>query len=394
MTPGIAETIEHLAAIERGSASAGEREAAEWIAQAFRDAGLDPVVEEEHVHGGYWWPLGLLNGLALLAAGTSRRGLRRLLAAVSLAALVDDLDHRSRWFRKLALPKRSTLNVTAQTGDPGAQHTVVLVAHHDAAHGGAVFDTTGIEAFAARFPDAFARIKRWPPLMWAVVAAPLFVLLGRRRLGAVFAGGTIAAMADIGTRDVVPGANDNLSAVAVVLELATRRYEGVRVLLVSTGSEESNSEGMQAWGARHFADLDPSRTTFVALDTLGSGHLAIPEAEGFLVPHPYTAEVKDLASRCAAEQGITAWRGLTNSFSSDAQISLHAGFPTMLLGSLNDLKLPANYHKPSDVPSNLDLGCIDDAVVLADAIVRARASVVDRSAATGASADAAGSLTT
>ena len=56
-------------------------------------------------------------------------------------------------------------------------------------------------------------------------------------------------MADIGTRASVPGANDNLSAVGAVIALAERLRDrpvkDVRVLLVSTGSEESFSEGMQ-----------------------------------------------------------------------------------------------------------------------------------------------------
>ena len=64
-----------------------------------------------------------------------------------------------------------------------------------------------------------------------------------------------------GSRAVVPGANDNLSAVGALVGLAAalrdRPVEGARVLLVSTGSEESFSEGMQGFGERHFDDLDP-----------------------------------------------------------------------------------------------------------------------------------------
>ncbi len=53
--------IRHLAAIDRPSASAGEREAAKWIAGRLREAGCAEVrIEEERAHGGYWWPLGLL----------------------------------------------------------------------------------------------------------------------------------------------------------------------------------------------------------------------------------------------------------------------------------------------------------------------------------------------
>ncbi len=67
-------------------------------------------------------------------------------------------------------------------------------------------------------------------------------------------------MANIGASRVVPGANDNLSAVAVVVALAHSLREkppnGVRVLLLSTGSEESFMEGMQGFAKRHFPALD------------------------------------------------------------------------------------------------------------------------------------------
>src|SRR4051812_1844898 len=105
--------IEELSAIERPSASEGEREAAEWIAGRFRDAGLETTIERERAHGGFWWPIGLLNAIALVGA----RLRSRLLALGALALLFDDLDHRRRAFRRL-LPKRPTWNVTGVTGDP------------------------------------------------------------------------------------------------------------------------------------------------------------------------------------------------------------------------------------------------------------------------------------
>ncbi|HEX8073517.1 MAG TPA: hypothetical protein VF545_00915, partial [Thermoleophilaceae bacterium] len=60
--------VHELAAYERPSASEGERRAAEWIAERLRAAGLSAQVEEERAHGGFWWPIGLVNGAAALAA--------------------------------------------------------------------------------------------------------------------------------------------------------------------------------------------------------------------------------------------------------------------------------------------------------------------------------------
>src|SRR5688500_9950756 len=54
------ELVTRLAAIDRPSASEGERRAALIVAEELRAAGCRVSVEEERVHGTYWWPLGLL----------------------------------------------------------------------------------------------------------------------------------------------------------------------------------------------------------------------------------------------------------------------------------------------------------------------------------------------
>jgi hypothetical protein len=92
-------------------------------------------------------------------------------------------------------------------------------------------------------------------LMAPVIGGPLLSLLGalsgRRalaRLGALLGFGAAAAMADIGMRDAVPGANDNGTGVVALLALAERLLaeppSGIRVILLSAGAEESFSEGI------------------------------------------------------------------------------------------------------------------------------------------------------
>src|SRR5687767_7595976 len=62
------ERVARLAAIERASASPGEREAAELIAEELRVTGARVSVETERVHGSYWWPIGIPAAAAALAA--------------------------------------------------------------------------------------------------------------------------------------------------------------------------------------------------------------------------------------------------------------------------------------------------------------------------------------
>jgi acetylornithine deacetylase/succinyl-diaminopimelate desuccinylase-like protein len=140
------EAIYELAAFDRPSASDGERRAAELIAARLRELGCEARVEEERAHGGYWWPIALANSIAAVGGLLALRGKGRLAraagalaAGTSAAALWDDLGHGSRWFRRRTLPHRPTWNVVAEAGDRRAERTLVLVAHHDAAHSGLVF---------------------------------------------------------------------------------------------------------------------------------------------------------------------------------------------------------------------------------------------------------------
>ncbi|MDQ4125378.1 MAG: peptidase M28, partial [Actinomycetota bacterium] len=83
--------VRTLESWERGSATEGERQAAEWIAGRLRELGYQPKVEEEQAHGTYWWPLGILSALAAAAGLLRRRLLAIPLAALSALGIWDEL---------------------------------------------------------------------------------------------------------------------------------------------------------------------------------------------------------------------------------------------------------------------------------------------------------------
>jgi acetylornithine deacetylase/succinyl-diaminopimelate desuccinylase-like protein len=283
-------TVEHLASFDRPSASDGERRAAEWIRGELEAQGVPARVEEEPAVGSMPLPLGLLSAAGIAAAlGGPRAAPLGLLAA---AGIVDDVSGGPHVFRRL-LKHRTTWNVTGTAGDPDAQDTIVFVAHHDAANGGLIFRPELTRLVADAFPAWYERQHTSPQMMRLVAAGPALAAIGAltgvralRRVGLMLAAGSTLAFADIGTRTVVPGANDNLTAVAVLLELARllreQPVEGVRVLLVSTGSEESFMEGMRGWVRRHAPSLDRARTRVVVLETLGSPELILLEGEGMI----------------------------------------------------------------------------------------------------------------
>ncbi len=353
------ERVERLAAIERPSASEGERRAAELIAEE-----LGGRCETERVHGTYWWPIGILTALA----GLTRRRLVGLLAAI---AVVDDITGGKQWFRRKLLPQRDTTNVVAEFGE--GEDTVIVVAHHDAAHSGIVFHPELPRAVLRRFPKLAENADTTPGTMWGAVAGPLLIALGFRRLGAFLCAGYAAAMADIGLRKVVPGANDNLTGVAVLLSLARELpIPGVRVILVSTGSEESFMEGMQAFARRHFPELPRERTVVICVDTVGSPHLLALEGEGMVWMNEYPKDLIARARAVADELDIELLGNLRLRNATDGLIALRAGYPTITFGSVDEFKIPTNYHWPTDTADRVDYGTVADMARLArELIVRA-----------------------
>jgi Zn-dependent M28 family amino/carboxypeptidase len=175
---------------------------------------------------------------------------------------------------------------------------------------------------------------------------------------------------------VVPGANDNLSSVGALVGLAAalrdRPLDRARVLLVSTGSEESFSEGMQAFGERHFAELDPARTELVCLECLGGPTLLVVEGEGMLRMRDYPIHMREALAQAAREAGEPITRGLRTTAATDAIIALRAGYSVATLASVDETKLPMNYHWPNDIAENLHWSTIESAIAVCDRFLRMR----------------------
>ncbi len=373
--------VTRLAEIERGSCSEGERRAAELISSELRSAGVERVrLEEERVHGTYWWPIGLPTAAAAVAGIVGRRVPALVAGALGAASVGLDLRMGARPLRRL-LSLRTTVNVVGELGPEDAARTVVLVSHHDAAHSGLIFNQAGARAFSERFPELVERTNTGPPVRWGAFGGPLLVAAGAllrrpglRRLGTLLSAGYAAAMADIGARGVVPGANDNATGCAVLVEvagaLAADPPPDTRVIFLSTGSEESFCEGMEAFGRRHFPALPTSRTSFISVDTVGSPHLLALEGEGFLGIFDYPKDRLALVSRCASELGIELKRNLRTRTATDGVVPLRAGYPTVSLASCDAFKQIPNYHWPTDTPDRVEWRQVADAVRLCELLVR------------------------
>jgi Peptidase family M28 len=397
------EVVETLAVIDRPPCSPGERQAAEWLAQRLRTVGGVEVALEDEPSWGIFAPtvtgLGLLGMVAAALTLRGRRVSGALLAAGTLAGIVDEAQNGPRLLRRLVRRRRTTVNLVARVeggkgdgdeegagvGDGAGVGTLVVLAHHDAPQTGLLFDQALQQRIYARAPQVIERFKTPPPQWWLGLAGPLATLLAALRgrpaparagllLGAVGA----ALVADVWRSPTVPGANDNLSGVAALVALAEllrdRPLPGLRVLLVSCGAEETLQDGVRAFLASHRHELEPGRTWFANLDTVGSPHLASLEAEGPIWMESYTGPwLRDLLATCAERIDVELQRGFRARASTDSVIPSRAGYPIVTLVSITDWRSLANYHLPSDVPANLDFSTVADATHLVYELARSLA---------------------
>jgi hypothetical protein len=381
------EVVETLAPLERRAGADGERRAAEWLAERLRAAGCEAEIEEAEFLDGYAGVMRSLTaaslgaGVAALTLAPARR-LAGLVAAAVTAAIADDISNGPRVFRRVSSAPKTTWNVVGACGAADAPRTLVVLAHHDAAPTGAIFDPSFQAWLGETFPGVVERIDTSFPLWWAVLAAPVLVAAGalRGRRGQLAAGTVgsavaVATFADVARSPIVPGANDNLAAVAVLVALAERLrdqpIDGLRVLLASCGAEEVIQGGIHGFARRHFPQLDRDRTWFLNLETVGSPKLVMLEGEGPVVMEDYhDRSFRDLVDRAAAGAGAPLRRGLRARNSTDAVIPSRAGYPTATLSSFDRHKALSNYHLMSDTPENLAYRTVAQALVVTEAVAR------------------------
>jgi Peptidase family M28 len=381
------EDIRRLAAIERASASDGETQAAELLAEMMAARRLWPTLEREPASGRFWRSTGAAAAAGAVAGLIGRRSrfAGAALATLAAALMADDVDSRRHLLRRV-LPRRTTTNVLAWTGDPHARETVVLVAHHDAAKTGLLFHPGLVPLVNRIAPRWYAKQTTSVQTGKLLVVGPALAALGSalgltplRRMGILCSATAAALLADVARSPVTAGANDNLSAVATLLAVAERLGErpvsGVRVLLLSTGSEESFMEGMRGFISKHRSELEPARTRFVVFECVGSPHLLLLEGEGMLRMRDYDTELREELQAAADRAGLPLWRGLRlGAGGTDALPALKAGYRAACLAACTELKLPANYHWPTDVPENLCWETIDAATTVAVGLIRSVAA--------------------
>ena len=171
-------------------------------------------------------------------------------------------------------------------------------------------------------------------------------------------------MFNIHGNKVVPGAQDNLSGVAIATAVgqyfSENRLRHTRINVASFGSEEIGLRGAEAFARRYAKELKEENATCINLDGIkDAGHLTIVKNEPMTLtayPRPLVARLESSFMHCGV-----ACKKLPLPFGATDGVSLmRAGIPAVTIVGLSFDKLDPTYHTRLDVPEYLDDKALED----------------------------------
>jgi hypothetical protein len=372
------QTIERLVSFgPRWPGEDGDGPTVDFLAGELRRWGREVTVERIRVRPAYQLALALLAALAVVGSVVSVASppLGVVILLIASIAIYADLTGRLSPVRFLTSP-RDTANVSSPGRLPDARNRIVLTTHHDSPHGGLLFAR---RSRRRRRPSPLSRLAgRIDLVFWSAIAALAAAVVrlvsgwDTNAMSAIQFVPTVALIVlaalllDSALSRVVPGASDNASGVAAVLEVAERleRHpaENVDVWVVFTGAREGFMLGMRAWISEHGDDLNKDRTWFVNVDTVGNGTVHHVTAEGYALLLRHDRRLTAACERLGSHPHV--WR-----LGTDGVVPIQRGYPSVTLCSLENGRIP-NFHRPSDTVENLEPEAVEAAADFIEALVR------------------------
>jgi hypothetical protein len=351
----------------RGSTTRKEKEAAHYAQTVLENLGLRPQMQSFRSARSAWYPFALFSFLILVAEAifwidkSLGPKIAFGVALFALGSIVLELSFRKNPFRWV-LPTGDSQNVIAKIQPTGeVRQRVILLGHLDTHRTPFIFST-----------DARTRVFQKLVTLGFGSSVILLILFG----WGIFGGGITLRLVSIPFALVLaaiflitlqadrtpysPGANDNASGAATVMnlaeELVDHPLEHIEVWAALTGCEEVQCYGAEALARTFRKEL--SDCIWIVLDGIASkkGVPVYLEAETFLFPSKSDPDLLKLASAVAAEH--PEWRMGKKTFSgayTEGAIGSKYGFRTLTFMSFPPDGSLAEWHRPTDTVENLDV---------------------------------------
>jgi hypothetical protein len=277
--------------------------------------------------------------------------------------------------------KATTRNIIGTYAPAGkAARTLIFSGHHDSPN---------------MMPLFHLRTKRYLHLMENSIVAGLALLVPAGILRAILSGPVISRPFGLAWYDVIfgisflglllglyfrsqmlskernLGANDNLSAVSVLVGIAdylkNNPPKKTRVILVSFGAEEP-----LIYGSAGFAEGHPeliADALNVNMETVGAGRLAIIEKEKMYML-PYSPEVVDLIQRAGKRAGLDLPRIAITYGGTDSYAIIKGGGKSACLFGMDETELFALWHSPLDNPDNVKEANLQNALKICVEVIK------------------------
>lgn len=350
----------------RAPGSAGEREAAEYMAQALRrdcgcaDVRLETFREHPNAFFGYF-PCSMVLDILCCLGFFLHPWVSIAFGAATLALFLLEFGFYRQIIDPL-FPAGESVNVTALRPCGGeVRQRVFLNGHIDAARefplnyrfGGVVFEIPGVMAILGVLfcmtvsVCALCGVGAWAgkAAAWGLLFIPFFVLVGFT----------------YDPKRVVEGANDNLTGcymgITLLRELErlgiTPEHTEIGVIL--TGSEEAGLRGAKAWSAAHGGNFSDVPTCIFSFDTIHDPTLLMVnerDLNGTVRSDPKLCEA---FLRAAEAAGVPCRRGWVPPMggATDSAAFTQGGLRSVGVTGLNH-RLESYYHTRKDTCENLN----------------------------------------
>ncbi len=366
----------------RGSTTPAEKKAAEYIEGFLSGLGFNVRTEEFYSLRTFSW----IHAGAYLSSSLAVLVLLRF--APALAALVAALSLIGFFLETLSVPalgwmasKGRSQNVIARAGELGGVK-VCAVAHYDSSRAGLPFHPKMVKNFRTTSFLVLICMALSAALCVSVALVPAF-RNAALVIGIVPGVYTAFAASLLIHRELaypyVPGANDNASGVAVLLEsaraFASRKIPGVEVTFLATGCEEAGVVGMLDFLKKHGKEYRDAY--FINLDNLGAGDLKYTTGEGMYTVMKSDPVLVELAGKAVDQDpSIKASPCTYRTLLTDGQAAMLRGHKVMgIMAFRPDGTLP-NWHWLTDVPENVQVENLVGATKLVVSIIEALPSRV------------------
>ena len=356
----------------RESTSKEEKEAAEYITEYLKSLNNTEVSVQQFKSVWTWtWPNVLTISLVLIGIGlyTLLPSISVIIIGLAIFFFYTENDNRPTISR--IFPKKSSQNVIGKIKSlEEGLRTIVLIAHMDSSRADSAHHPSKVKNFRTLVLVNFllycivfllllfgllinVQNINFQDLAWylsLLLAIPIVYTL-------------VLALTRQFLYNLVPGANDNASGVAVVLELmnlfSKNPLQNTEIISVLTGCEESGCGGILTF-LKHYGEQYKD-AFYLNFDNVGAGTPIFTPKEGIFLSHRANKTLLNLTREVQQENpNLNIKEREFRSGYTDGTVAMVQGYKALTFLALNEDGVPPHWHWETDTVENIELDVIEN----------------------------------